>query len=69
MWRSPRGSFAKIEPAGDDRVLARRSCPIRGSVCVRLLNIGDVSVIFYAIIVDGVVVVFVMTVQVVSVAV
>ena len=68
MWRSPRGSFAKIEPAGD-RVLGRSSCPIRGSVCVRLLNIGDVSVIFYAIIVDGVVVVFVMTVQVVSVAV
>ena len=30
-----------------------------GSVCVRLLNIGDASVIFCAIIVDGVVVVLV----------
>ena len=69
MCRSPRGSFAKIKPAGDDRVLGRRSCPIRGSVCVRLFNMGDASVIFCAIIVDGVVVVFVMTVQVVSVVV
>ena len=68
MCRSPRGSFAKIKPAGD-RVLGRRSCPIRGSVCVRWFNIGDASVIFCAIIVDGVVVVFVMTVQVVSVVV
>ena len=34
-----------------------------------LLNMGDASVLFCAIIVDGVVVVFVMTVQVVSVVV